>query len=117
MQRQRGLVSIGDKKLIKVVAVAGVLLLAAGCGTDPGDRMTSGAMIGAAGGAVIGAMTGTPATGAAIGALSGAAIGGVTDPCSLDLGSPFWRRHGGRDGYERRCGRDHHHRHHDNDDD
>jgi hypothetical protein len=85
-------------------------LLLAGCGTDPGDRALSGGMIGAAGGAVIGAMTGTAATGAAIGAVGGALVGGATDPCDLDLGKPYWRDHGGRDGYERRCG---HYRDHD----
>jgi len=33
-------------------------LLLAGCGTDPGDRLASGAMIGAAGGAALGAIGG-----------------------------------------------------------
>jgi len=84
-------------------ALAGTLFLA-GCGTTPGDRAVSGAGIGAAGGAIIGAMTGTPATGAAIGAGVGAVVGAATDPCTLDLGDPFWRHHGGERGYERRCG-------------
>ena len=62
-------------------------------------------MLGAAGGAAIGAATGgNPATGAAIGAIGGAVVGAVTDPCDLDLGDPFWRDNGGRDGYYRRCG-------------
>ncbi len=99
---------------IKAAALTSILMLA-GCGTDPGDRMLSGGMIGAGAGAIIGAATGTPATGAAIGALSGAAIGGVTSPCDLNLGDPYWRDHGGRNGYYRRCGR--HHRHHRDDDD
>jgi osmotically inducible lipoprotein OsmB len=81
------------------------LLVVTGCGTSPGDRAVSGAGIGAAGGAIIGAMTGNPGTGAAIGAVGGAAIGAVTDPCDLDLGSPYWRDHGGRDEYDRRCDR------------
>jgi hypothetical protein len=76
----------------------------AGCGTNPGDRAVSGGMIGAAGGAIIGAATGNPATGAAIGAVTGAVVGAATDPCTLNLGDPFWRDHGGRAGYERRCG-------------
>jgi hypothetical protein len=63
-------------------------LLVAGCGTDPGDRAASGALLGAAGGAAIG----------------GAVIGAATDPCDLNLGDPVWRDHGGRDAYERRCG-------------
>ncbi len=33
-----------------------------------------------------------------------AAIGAVTDPCTLNLGDPWWREHGGREAYERRCG-------------
>ncbi len=79
-------------------------LAVAGCGTDPGDRAASGALLGAAGGAAIGAATGSAATGAAIGAVGGAVVGGATDPCTLNLGDPFWRDHGGRDGYYRRCG-------------
>lgn len=89
--------------LIRALALASILVVA-GCGTDPGDRMLSGSMLGAAGGALIGAATGTAATGAAIGAVSGAAIGGLTDPCDLDLGTPYWRHHGGRRAYNRRCG-------------
>ena len=93
------------KTLAKSSAVICVLILS-GCGTNPGDRMLSGGMLGAAGGSIIGAATGNPAAGAAIGAVSGAFIGGVTNPCDLDLGTPYWRRHGGRKAYERRCGRD-----------
>ena len=63
----------------------------AGCGTNPGDRAVSGGMIGAGAGANIGAAT-------------GALIGAATDPCTLNLGDPFWHQHGGRSGYERRCG-------------
>jgi len=84
-------------------ALAAAIALA-GCGTNPGDRALSGGMIGAAGGAIIGAATGNPATGAAIGAVTGAVVGAATDPCTLNLGDPFWRNHGGRSGYERRCG-------------
>ncbi len=86
------------------VCLAGSLLFLSGCGTDPADRAVSGGMLGAGAGAIIGAMTGTAATGAAIGAISGAAIGVATDPCTLNLGTPFWRHHGGRRAYERRCG-------------
>jgi hypothetical protein len=90
-------------KLLMGGVLASAIALA-GCGTDPGDRALSGGMIGAGAGAIIGAATGTPATGAAIGAVSGALIGAATDPCTLNLGDPFWRNHGGRSGYERRCG-------------
>jgi len=79
-------------------------LVLVGCGTTTGDRAVSGGMLGAGAGAVIGAMTGNPATGAAIGAASGAFVGAVTDPCTLNLGNPIWRDHGGRAAYERRCG-------------
>jgi hypothetical protein len=83
--------------------VASALILAA-CGTTPGERAVTGGMLGAAGGAAIGAATGSAATGAAIGGVAGAAAGALTDPCDLDLGTPFWKHHGGRRGYERRCG-------------
>jgi osmotically inducible lipoprotein OsmB len=84
-------------------ALAAALALG-GCGTNPGDRAVSGGMLGAGAGAIIGAATGSAATGAAIGAVSGAVIGAATNPCDLDLGKPFWRDHGGRAGYEKRCG-------------
>ncbi len=86
-----------------VAVVAAVLL--AGCGSSPGDRAASGALIGAAGGAAIGAAAGNPGLGAAVGAGAGALVGATTDPCDLNLGDPFWRDNGGRDGYYRRCGR------------
>lgn len=79
-------------------------LALSGCGTNPTDRAITGSMLGAAGGAAIGAATGNAAAGAAIGAVVGAVGGAATDPCDLDLGTPFWEHHGGRRGYERRCG-------------
>src|SRR5215467_4894978 len=82
-------------KLIMGGVLASAIALA-GCGTNPGDRAVSGGMIGAGAGAIIGAATGTPATGAAIGAAAGALIGAATDPCTLNLGDPFWRQNGGR---------------------
>jgi len=93
----------GATRLASPLAL-GVVLLLSGCGTDPGDRMLSGGMLGAAGGAIVGAATGDPGAGAAIGAAGGAFIGGVTNPCQLDLGAPYWKRHGGRKAYEKRCG-------------
>ena len=91
------------RKLAIVAAAASILVLA-GCGTDPGDRAASGALIGAGAGALVGAATGSVATGAAIGAVGGAVVGAATDPCDLDLGNPVWRDHGGRGAYEERCG-------------
>jgi osmotically inducible lipoprotein OsmB len=91
------------KRFVIGAAVASVLALAA-CGTTPGDRAASGALIGAGAGAAIGAATGNAATGAAIGAAAGAVTGAVTDPCTLNLGDPWWREHGGSEAYYRRCG-------------
>ena len=91
------------KVLVIGAMVASTLALAA-CGTTPGERAGSGALLGAGAGAAIGAAAGNPAAGAAIGAASGAAIGAFTDPCTLNLGDPWWRNHGGRAAYERRCG-------------
>jgi len=84
-------------------ALAAAFVLA-GCGTNPGDRALSGGLLGAGAGAAIGAAAGNPAAGAAIGAVAGAATGALTDPCTLNLGDPVWRDHGGRAAYERRCG-------------
>lgn len=64
----------------------------AGCGQTVGDRGLSGAGIGAAGGAVIGAMAGDPLLGAAIGAGAGAATGMITSPSKIDLGRPVWEK-------------------------
>ena len=91
------------KRLVIGAAMISVLALSA-CGTNPGDRAVSGAAIGAGTGAIIGAATGSPAAGAAIGAVGGALVGAATDPCTLNFGDPWWREHGGRDAYYRRCG-------------
>ncbi len=90
---------------ISVLAMGFAAALAvAGCGTNQGDRAVSGGLLGAAGGAAIGAAAGNAGLGAAIGAVGGAAIGAATDPCDLNLGDPFWKKNGGRNGYARRCG-------------
>lgn len=91
------------KRLAVGTALAATLALAS-CGTNPGDRAVSGGLLGAGAGAVIGAATGNAGTGAAIGAVSGAVIGAATNPCQLNLGDPYWKKHDGRAGYERRCG-------------
>ena len=91
----------GNKFIITVAAVTALAL--AGCGTNTGDRLASGALLGAAGGAIIGGAAGNPALGAAAGAVAGGAIGAATDPCSLNLGDPVWSND--RGAYERRCGR------------
>lgn len=94
-------------------ALCAVLMLSA-CGTTPGDRALSGGLLGAGAGAAIGSVTGSAGAGAVIGGVAGAAIGATTSPCDLDLGDPYWRDHGGRDGYDREC-HDYHHHHHDDD--
>lgn len=87
---------------LSAVAAAGLML--ASCGTSQGDRAVSGGLLGAGAGAVIGGLAGDPGTGAAIGAIGGAAVGALSDPCELNLGDPWWRDHGGRREYDRRCG-------------
>ena len=74
------------------VLCAAALLIAA-CGTTPQERGISGAGIGAAGGAIIGALTGlTVLEGALIGTGLGAAAGVFTDEKKLNLGEPLWKR-------------------------
>jgi osmotically inducible lipoprotein OsmB len=86
-----------------ICAVVTSALTLAACGTDPGDRAVSGGLLGAGAGAAIGSVTGSAGKGALIGGLAGAAIGAFTDPCALNLGDPYWRRHGGEEEYYRRC--------------
>jgi osmotically inducible lipoprotein OsmB len=74
------------KILIAVVSMAALVLLAA-CGESPGCRAVTGGGIGAAGGAVVGALAGHPAVGALVGGAGGAAAGGLTSPNQVYLGS------------------------------
>jgi len=91
--------------MMKALLLGGTLLALAACGTTTGDRTASGALIGAGGGAAIGALAGAPGTGAAIGALAGGAAGAVSDPCKVNFGDPVWRnQHASREDYYRRCG-------------
>lgn len=65
-------------------AIAALATMTAGCSTDRyGDQHVTGAgrgaLIGGAGGAVVGALTGNPLLGAAIGAAGGAVVGAVSD--------------------------------------
>ena len=77
-------------KRVAIIAVP-VLLLLSACGSSTGDRALSGGAIGAAGGAMVGAFTGTPATGALIGAGAGALTGALTSPSTINLGKPAWQ--------------------------
>jgi len=92
-------------KTLSASAVLAAALALSACGTTPGDRAVSGGLLGAGAGAAIGSLSGNAGAGAVIGGLGGAAVGAATDPCTLNLGDPFWRDHGGRDEYYRRCGR------------
>jgi|SRR5579864_2704007 len=92
------------KNLAASTAVIAALALSA-CGTTTEDRAVSGGLLGAGAGAVVGSLTGNAGAGAVIGGLGGAAVGALTDPCTLDLGDPWWRDHGGDAEYHRRCGR------------
>ena len=56
------------------------------CGESPGCRALTGAGIGAAGGAVLGAIGGNAAVGALAGGVGGAAVGGLTSPNQINAG-------------------------------
>lgn len=63
----------------------------AGCGTNPLDRGTTGAGIGAGAGIVGAALLDTSLLGgAAVGALAGGAVGVLTTADQIDLGEPVW---------------------------
>jgi osmotically inducible lipoprotein OsmB len=89
--------------LATIAAVSAALALSS-CGTTPGDRAVSGGLLGAGAGAAIGSLSGNAGTGAIIGGVGGAAVGALSDPCTLNLGDPWWRDHGGDAEYHRRCG-------------
>jgi len=80
-------------KTVTGLMVASALALA-GCGESQGDRAISGAGIGAAGGALFGAVVpgASPLIGALLGGAGGAAIGALTTKDQIDLGKPVWRR-------------------------
>ncbi|HET8997440.1 MAG TPA: YMGG-like glycine zipper-containing protein [Acetobacteraceae bacterium] len=73
------------------VLLTGLVLGLSGCGYSRGDRAVSGGLIGAGGGAAIGALTGNPLAGAAIGGAGGALVGAATNPHDVNLGRPVWR--------------------------
>ena len=80
-----------SRTAVALLTVGAPLLLTA-CGTDPGDRALSGAGIGAATGAVVGAVTPlTPVGGALLGGAIGAGTGALTSPSEVNLGRPVWR--------------------------
>jgi len=69
------------RKMTMAVAAAGLTLMLAACGQEPGTRAVTGGLIGAGAGAALGAATGGSAgTGALIGGGVGAVGGAVTAP-------------------------------------
>ena len=74
--------------LLAALMLASLTLSA--CGETPGCRALTGAGVGAAGGAVIGALTGSALTGAAIGAVAGGATGALTSPRAVNGPSPCY---------------------------
>jgi hypothetical protein len=84
---------------LKGAALMAVLVFVlAACGTTPGERAVSGGLLGAGAGAIVGG-----GKGAVIGGAVGAVTGAVTDPCTLNLGDPYWKERS-REEYYERCG-------------
>jgi hypothetical protein len=70
--------------LKKIILAAVATTALAGCGTQMGDRLASGAAIGGSAGLVAGGVGVIP------GAIVGAAVGGLTSPEQVNLGKPVW---------------------------
>jgi osmotically inducible lipoprotein OsmB len=82
---------MSTKSLPRLALATALALGVAGCGYRPGDRAVSGAGIGAAGGAIVGALSGHALAGALIGGAGGALVGGLTSPRQVNLGRPIWQ--------------------------
>jgi hypothetical protein len=82
---------LGEYRMSKAVLVIAAGLALAGCGTQMGDRMASGAAIGGSAGLVAGGVGVIPR------ALVGAAVGGLTSPEQVNLGEPVWDEDEGDD--------------------
>lgn len=68
-------------RLVTMATLAGLTVMLAACGRDPGTRAVTGGLLGAGTGAALGAATGGNAgTGALIGGGVGAVGGAVTAP-------------------------------------
>lgn len=83
-------ICLGGKEMrsLRVLSMLTAMAVAlSACGQTPGCRALTGAGIGAAGGAVVGALAGAPLTGAALGAAGGAAVGGLTTSNQINGGS------------------------------
>ncbi|MBK1618928.1 hypothetical protein CKO42_10890 [Lamprobacter modestohalophilus] len=66
-------------KMMLLPVMASSLLLISACGTTTGERSGSGALMGAAGGALIGSLSANAGAGALIGAGAGALGGFLVD--------------------------------------
>src|SRR5262249_5769086 len=66
-------------KYVVLAPIVGAMLMSS-CGTTTADRAVSGGLLGAAGGAAIGSVTGSAGKGAVIGGVLGAGAGAVTAP-------------------------------------
>lgn len=78
------LVFMRGKHMNKAILVIAATAALAGCGTQMGDRMASGAAIGGGVGLAAGGVGALP------GAIVGAAVGGLTSPDQVNLGKPVW---------------------------
>lgn len=79
------------KQTVWMVIPAVALLLGA-CGETRGDRVLSGAGLGAAAGTGAAVLTGgNPWTGAIVGGAVGTAAGALTNENDVNLGKPVWR--------------------------
>jgi osmotically inducible lipoprotein OsmB len=80
------------RRIRAVIAVGTLGVALAGCGYNRTDRAASGGLLGAGGGALLGAVAGfNPLTGALIGGGAGALTGALTSGHDLNLGRPIWR--------------------------
>ena len=74
-----------------LVTILTLSLVVVGCGTTQGDRALSGGLLGAGTGAAIGSLAGNAGAGALIGGAGGALIGATTSPNQIYLGPAPWR--------------------------
>jgi len=61
-----------------LIASLTLVLIAAACGSSPGERAVSGGLLGAGAGAAVGSLSGNAGTGALVGGGLGAVGGAVT---------------------------------------
>ncbi len=69
---------------VVVISAAAATMALAGCGTQMGDRIASGAAIGGGVGLAAGGVGVVP------GAIVGAAVGAFVPPENVNLGDPVW---------------------------